>query len=358
MSTSPPRPSTHPAGGVRISRYTHPRRRGAGLAAALALLAGLAAGHVLVQTQLRRQPVFLPLYATPKARHVVSSSSSSSSSADLGPLRVRAGAADDVVADERAVAEKLLAQLYARLAVDETVSAVVGVPVARPAAFADLDLRVVAKRYWLVGLQFLPPDEHENGNDGKYALVYRKQARVLRTDSLGAFARSVFGGTPPAAGDGESAGAGDARELNAIIQLEGDAPQDVGEAGPAPGRGRRRAGDEHGDEKDDGKRRLEDLVAREDQVQLVACGAVTVRGPGGLLGHAPAKDSSSATPPPPSLRAELGLEPLSEAAVTEARVEFVATKTVVPDEVGVRFVYTVLVYRDPRTGQLVRQRLW
>lgn len=41
-----------------------------------------------------------------------------------------------------------------------------------------------------------------------------------------------------------------------------------------------------------------------------------------------------------------------------ARLEFMATKKLNPEEVGVRFRNTTLIYEDRTTGRTVRQRLW
>lgn len=43
---------------------------------------------------------------------------------------------------------------------------------------------------------------------------------------------------------------------------------------------------------------------------------------------------------------------------TVAHLEFVATKQLNPEEVGVQFQNTVLIYTDSRSGKTVRQRLW
>ncbi|VVT44560.1 uncharacterized protein SAPINGB_P000457 [Magnusiomyces paraingens] len=416
----------------RISRgITTPKASLKGLLTALAILVTSASGYIFVQTQLFHENVFFPLYVTPKARHPVGKfvPSSSSTLVDSSQLLLKETLCDDLT-DNNSVRKHLLAQLYKRLAVDETVSSVVGMPVTRLRDFDELDVRVVAKRYWVVGIQFLSPvsplaastdDSSATPPSSQsvapiYKFVFRKQARVLHTDSVASFFRSAFGRDPigTTGDDDDGKKGGDAsHELNTIIQLEGDVPQNVGEVGPRPGSKRRPGeGEDNGPEgENEGntengkngnkKKNLEDLIPHKNQIQMVASGSVTIRGPGGIhrhghhnhttsnhdnhkhqkhsflydqviikgtrtnlheeddkedegLGEKSNDDNERITTA--SIRITDGEK--DDEAVTEAKLEFVATKSLLPNEVGIRFLYTALVYTDPRTGESVRQRLW
>lgn len=478
---------------LKQRRYRGSRSKFKGLLTALAILIVGGTGYVVIQTQFRNRNVFFPLYITPKVRRPVCQFSNiilgTENNPDGSPNRNSKLIIQEIECDDfvtgGSVHDKILHQLYSRIAVDETVSSIVGMPINKIETFEELEIKIVAKKYWVVGIQFLAaaasspsapnginkdyrgdplppyfaarsiPGTHGSDTEKQeshssqtsphnswYHFYCRKQVRAVRTESVTAFWKSVFGGDPPSSfGDNKTGGTGDGpKELNTIIQLEGEPPQNVGETGPSGDkrRGRRRRpGDKgihgNGDNEDDhdedeedihgrhkrnkkSKNSLEDLIKDEDQVQLVVSGVVNIHGPGGLRKSGETyhshhyyddenntslntNNSNSKLNPIENNRAESddkeeGLMKLlnniinrenkednenesnSTSAtysdtkmknsttsndggpVQDARLEFVATKSLVPEEIGIRFRHTVLVYTDPKTGQTVRQRLW
>lgn len=395
-----------------------------GILTAFFLIFGGSFGYIFIKSQLMNENVFIPLYITPKTRRSIS------------PFGIVPEIEDDptncdsifqlyqIPPDdfftESEMKFQVASQLYSRLAVDETVSAIVGVPVSKPCDddFEGIEARMMAsKHYWVVGIQIMgkvnakewlrgktqkyihmsdnsrePQSNSANNNDSKFScqLYYRKQARVLLTDhGVKALLASLFWGNPPSDsdfGDVNSGGGligtttinGHAGPSEPLVEIAGDGNGDPGDVivvngdGDESGNGNSDGSglNGHGNGKNNGnQKKNRNLKKNKNDIQVVMKGIVKVRGPGhGNHSFAKAKventvhisnsgrDDCSNSIDCTSSNLETKQDDKNPQAV--AHLEFVATKQLNPEEVGVQFQNTVLIYTDPRSGKIVRQRLW